>query len=91
MGQVMLKLRYRQQVHQILGQDWVLRRARGWCLKRCWWPRTCFLTGRLLWGRRAYRGSSNLQGLGPGPEKKLGQEVFWIEKDEFIMWRLKHV
>jgi hypothetical protein len=47
-------------------------------------PRTCFLTGKPLWGKRAYRGIRWISGPGESIE-----EIFWVEKHEFIIWNLK--
>lgn len=86
MGQVMLKPKYRGQVHQIPEQDWGLGRAGHWRLQLCWLPKKCFLTGRPLWGQLAYHGERWI--TGPGEPVV---EHYWIDRDEFVMWRLKHV
>ncbi len=67
-------------------EDWGLNRARWWELKLCWMPKKCFLTGRSLWGRRAYHGERWI--TGPGEPVV---EHYWIDRDEFMMWKLKHV
>lgn len=65
--------------------DWGLSRARGWKLKLCWTrPRTCFLTGKPLWGKQAYHGVRTI--TGPGEPV---YEDYWIEKNEFMLWNLK--
>ena len=65
-------------------QDWGLQRAGGWELKFCWIPEYCFLTGKSLWGKRAYRGENWI--TGPGLPIV---EYFWIEKHEFLIWNLR--
>jgi hypothetical protein len=65
-------------------EDWGLRCAKDWQLKLCWMPRICFLTGKPLWGKRAYRGIRWITGPGESIE-----EIFWVEKHEFIIWNLK--
>jgi hypothetical protein len=44
------------------------------------------LTGRSLWGRYAYRCVRYIHGPGDPVE-----DVYWIEKIEFLIWRLKNV
>jgi hypothetical protein len=66
------------------GQDWGLNRAKCWELKICWRPHTCFLTGKQLWGKNAYRGTRWIHGPGEPVE-----EYYWVEKNEFIVWNLK--
>lgn len=82
----MLKPRYCDQVHKIPGQDWGLSRAKYWELKLCWLPKKCFLTDRSLWGQQAYHGERWIT----GPDSPV-VEHYWIDRNEFIMWRLKHV
>ena len=65
-------------------EDWGLKKARGWKLKRCWRPNTCFLTGRQLWGKKAYHATRIITGPGTPVE-----EDYWLEKNEFIMWNLR--
>ena len=67
-------------------QDWGLSRVKWWELKLCWLPKKCFLSGQGLWGRYAYKGARYIHGPGEPVE-----EVYWIDRNEFIMWRLKHV
>jgi hypothetical protein len=64
-------------------EDYGLNRVKGWELKMCWRPWTCFLTGKQLWGRRAYHGVRVL--TGPGDPI---YENYWIDKHKFIMWNL---
>ena len=64
-------------------EDWGLQKANGWVLKRCWRPQTCFLTGKQLWGKRAYYGVRMI--TGPG-EPVI--ENYYIDKFEFIKWQL---
>ena len=63
--------------------DWGLRRARDWKLILCMKPRTCFLTGKQLWGSRCYKGTRVIDG--PGTPVI---EDYFIEKFEFMKWQL---
>ena len=73
------------QVHQPpRWEDHGLSRARGWQLKLCWRPVTCFLTGKQLWGRRAYHAHRIIHGPGEAVI-----EDYWVEKHEFLLSRLK--
>jgi hypothetical protein len=65
-------------------RNWILRRITGWELKLCWQPQTCCLTGQQLWGRRAYRGFRWI--YGPG---EMVEQVHWISRNEFVIWKLK--
>jgi hypothetical protein len=65
-------------------QDWGLNRARGWELKLCWLPRKCFLSGKPLWGKRAYVADRYI--YGPGDQMI---QTYWIDKHEFLIWNLK--
>jgi hypothetical protein len=69
-----------------LSDDWGLNRVKGWDYRLCWLPAKCFLTGRSLWGHYAYRGVRYIHGPGEAV-----QDVYWIEKNEFLIWRLKSV
>lgn len=69
-----------------LSDDWGLNRVKWWELKLCWLPKRCFLSGQDLWGKKAYKGVRYIHGPGDPVE-----DVYWIEKNEFLMWRLKHV
>ena len=71
-----------QQVHH--PDNWGLRRASYWKLTFCWLPKRCYLTGKKLWGCRAYRGENWI--TGPGEPLMLS---YWIEKTEFLVWNLK--
>jgi hypothetical protein len=82
----MLKPRYHRQVHQMPSQDWGLNQVCDWQLKFCWTPNRCALSGIDLWGRWAYRGIRLITGPGTPVE-----DVYWVDRDEFIMWRLKGV
>jgi len=66
-------------------ENWGMLRANNWQLKRCWWPRQCNLTGQKLWGRLAYRGEHWI--TGPGEPVV---DYYWVEKSEFLLWRIKH-
>ena len=65
-------------------EDWGLNRARGWKLRFCWTPQKCFLSGKPLWGKRAYHGVRMI--TGPGEPV---YEDYWISRDDFIIWNLK--
>lgn len=67
-----------------LSENWGLRRAVGWKLKLCWLPKQCFLTGKPLWGKKAYHGFRVI--TGPGDPV---QEDYWIDKHEFMVWNLR--
>ncbi len=64
-------------------EDWGLNRAQQWDLKWCLRPHTCFLTGRQLWMKRAYRGIRWIHGPGEPVE-----EIYWVDKDQFLLWHL---
>jgi hypothetical protein len=64
--------------------DWGLNRVKDWKLKLCWQPRTCFFSGRRLWGQQAYHGVQWIS----GPGDPVCQE-YWIEQNEFLLWKLK--
>lgn len=64
--------------------DWGLNKVNNWNMKRCWTLQTCFLTGVRLWGKRAYHGTRVI--TGPGDDII---DHYWIERDEFILWKLK--
>jgi len=64
--------------------DWGLQRAQHWMLKRCWFPKKCYLTAKSLWGKLAYRGENWI--TGPGEPIVVH---YWIDKNEFLVWNLK--
>lgn len=60
-----------------------IRRA-IWYVKFTWWPRRCWLTGRVLWLTKAYQGMA----MWTGP----GSAVFeyrWVDKDQYLMAKIK--
>lgn len=65
-------------------EDWGLNRVNNWQLKLCWRPQECFLTGKRVWGKRAYHGTRVI--TGPGDPVV---ENYYVGKDEFILWKLK--
>jgi hypothetical protein len=67
-----------------LSSDWGLNKAKDWKLKLCWIPKDCFLSGKNLWGKRAYHGVRMI--TGPGEPVF---EDYWIDKNEFLIWNLK--
>ena len=64
--------------------NWGLSRVKSWDLKLCLWPRTCFLSGQLLWAQQAYHGVRWIH----GPGEPVKQE-YWISRNEFVLWNLK--
>jgi hypothetical protein len=64
-------------------EDWGLQKARGWKLKRCWFPQNCFLSQKPLWGKKAYHAQRVI--TGPGDPVI---EDYWLEKFEFMKWQL---
>ncbi len=69
--------------HHLREDDWALNRVQDWQYKLCWKPQTCFLTGKQLWGKRAYHGTRII--TGPGVPI---HEDYWIGKNEFMIWKL---
>ena len=67
-----------------LSEDWGLSRAKYWELKLCWLPKKCFISGKTLWGKRAYVGERWI--TGPGEPMV---QTYWIDKFEFLIWQLK--
>jgi hypothetical protein len=65
-------------------KDWGLVRAQNWRLTLCILPRTCFLSGRKLWGKQCYKGTRII--TGPGDPVV---EDYWIDRNEFLIWNLK--
>ena len=60
------------------------RRCIGWELKRSFIPRRCYYTGKYLWLKKAWRGTSVLTGPGePIVEHR------WCEHDQFWFLRIK--
>jgi len=64
-------------------EDYGLGRAQYWKVKLCWTPRKCYISGKPLWGKRAYHGERWI--TGPGEPIV---EHYWIDKYEFIKWQL---
>lgn len=64
-------------------EDYGLNRAHHWNYKFCWLPKKCFLTGKDLWGKRAYHGERWI--TGPGEPVVVH---YWIERDEFLVWQI---
>jgi len=64
-------------------EDWGLGRAKGWHLKLCWLPKKCFLSGKPLWGKKAYYAQNWL--TGPGDPIPVD---YWLDKFEFTKWQL---
>ena len=59
-------------------------------LKFTWLPKSCSLTGRRLWLEKAYRTSERYTGTdGSGREAKITY-VHWVDKYEYIKWKLKN-
>jgi hypothetical protein len=60
------------------------RRCIGWELKISLIPRRCYYTGKYLWLKKAWRGTSMLTGP--------GEPIFeyrWCEHDQFWFLRIK--
>lgn len=58
----------------------------GWCERFVWLPRRCELSGRIIWLRRAYRGT--VLWHGPGTPTI---ETVWHDRSEHLVWILKNV
>ena len=65
-------------------QDWGLTRVKTWDLKLCILPKKCHLSGKKLWGKKAYKGIRWIHGPGEPIE-----EIYWIERSEFMFWNLR--
>ncbi len=66
------------------GSDWFYRLCVGWQLKFAWFPRRCYITKRIIWLERAYRGTGILTGPGePIIEHR------WHDKMEHLIWKIK--
>lgn len=59
------------------------RRCIGWKLKFVLWPKRCYFSGKLLWLRFAYQGTSILTG------QDLDFEFMWVERKEWLFQRIK--
>jgi hypothetical protein len=64
-------------------EDWGLNKVQNWKYKLCWRPNTCFLTGKQLWGKKAYHGVRMI--TGPGDPV---YEDYWIDRNKFMLWKL---
>lgn len=64
--------------------DGFYRRCVGWEMSFAWLPERCDLTGRRIWLKEAYRGTSVL--VGPG-ESII--EHRWHDRDEHLLFLLK--
>jgi len=62
------------------------RRCVGWELKFSLLPRRCFYTGKYLWFKTAYMGTSIL--TGPGEPI---YEYRWCERHEYLFLKIKGV
>lgn len=60
------------------------RRCIGWQLKYSLWPRRCYYTGKILWFKLAYKGTSMLT----GPGKPIS-EYRWCERQEYLFLKIK--
>lgn len=61
-----------------------INRVKVWESKRCLIPRSCCLSNKKLWGKKAYRGILWIHGPGDPIE-----EIYWIDEKEFLLWQLK--
>lgn len=62
------------------------RRCIGWQLKFSILPRRCYYTGKYLWFKLAYKGTSMLTGP--------GEPIFeyrWCERQEYLFLKIKGV
>lgn len=62
------------------------RRCIGWELQFSLWPRRCYYTGKYLWLKRAYVGTSMLTGP--------GEPIFeyrWCDRREYLFLKIKGV
>ena len=64
-------------------EDWGLNKVNNWVYKFCWKPQECFLTGKSIWGKRAYYGTRII--TGPGEPV---YDEYWIDRDNFLLWQL---
>lgn len=69
-----------------LMDDAFIRRCVGWELEFMFWPRRCYYTGKHLWLRYAYVGTSIL--TGPGDSLF---EYRWCERKEYLFLKIKGV
>lgn len=69
--------------HAPIEEDWGLNKVNNWKYKFCWKPQECFLTGKQLWGKRAYYGTRII----PGPGEPV-DDIYWIDRDRFLLWQL---
>ena len=63
-----------------------LKQAKDWHLKFALVPRQCAVSGQRIWLEPAYRGTRVI--TGPGTPVV---EHYWINRIEFMIWRLKNV
>jgi len=61
-----------------------LNRVNYWELMFSWLPRKCYLSGKQLFARHAYKGTRII--TGPGLPVI---EHYWLDKTEFLIWNLK--
>jgi len=63
-----------------------IKRVQDWQLKFAVVPHRCAVSGQQIWLESAYRGTRIV--TGPGTPIV---EHFWINRSEFVIWRLKNV
>jgi hypothetical protein len=63
-----------------------VKQAQHWQLKFAIMPHRCAVSGQQIWMEYAYRGTRTI--IGPGTPVV---EHFWINRSEFVIWRLKNV
>jgi hypothetical protein len=63
-----------------------LKKASDWQLKFAVVPQRCAVSGQRIWLEHAYRGTRVI--TGPGTPVI---EHYWINRNEFVIWRLKNV
>lgn len=67
-----------------LSQDWGLSRAKEWHLHFCLWPRTCYLTDKMIWLKWCYKGSYKIR-----QDMVFVFDDYYVEKVAFLLWNLR--
>jgi hypothetical protein len=63
-----------------------LKQAGSWQLKFAVVPHRCAVSGQRIWLEHAYRGTRTIRS-----GDQFMTEHFWINRSEFVIWRLKNV
>jgi hypothetical protein len=64
--------------------EYALDCVSNWALKFAWVPHRCCKSERLIWLEHAYQGTRII--TGPGTPIT---ETFWLNKADFVIWKLK--